>query len=256
MSEYEEQSQSAAAQATVINSVSLKLPPFWSDSPKVWFIQAEAQFALRSPPITKQITKFYHVLEKLPQNVARDVLDICENPDPATAYTDLKKRLLASFTPTRWQEADTLLDHPGLGDRRPTALMASMLAHLPAGDSSSSTLFLALFLRRLPSDIRSHLVTTDFKTPREMAEYADKLWDARSTEDTLLATAINKVSVTDRADRSPSPSPRHRRQTPARPNPAPRTLCYYHSRFGQDAQKCENPCSFQGNARAGGRRRN
>ena len=38
--------------------VSIKLPIFWTDSPKVWFLQAKAQFAIK--PVMTSMTKFYH----------------------------------------------------------------------------------------------------------------------------------------------------------------------------------------------------
>jgi hypothetical protein len=47
--------------------------------------------------------------------------------------------------------------HPDLGDRRPSMMMNEMLALLPAGARTDDTLFLALFLLRLPVSMRDHL---------------------------------------------------------------------------------------------------
>jgi hypothetical protein len=48
--------------------------------------------------------------------------------------------------------AYALLDHPDLGDRRPSAMMAEMLS-LRYETTAPDSLFLALFLRRLPPSI-------------------------------------------------------------------------------------------------------
>ena len=45
---------------TAIHAISLKLPEFWIDDPKVWFVSAEAQF--RSRVITLDTTKFDYVV--------------------------------------------------------------------------------------------------------------------------------------------------------------------------------------------------
>ena len=51
-------------QLTDIQSISLKLPQFWPDSAKIWFQQAESQFAIRN--ITAEQTKYHHVVAALP----------------------------------------------------------------------------------------------------------------------------------------------------------------------------------------------
>jgi hypothetical protein len=116
-----------------------------------------------------------HVLMKLPEDVVMSVRALISDieADPvkqATSYLLIKNALLTSFGKTKWQMACALLDHPDLGDRRPTAMMAEMLS-LRFETSAPVSLFLALFLHRLPSSsIRDHLAAADHKTATEMGK--------------------------------------------------------------------------------------
>ena len=56
-----------------LTTISMKLPTFWTDSPEVWFIQAEAQF--ENKLTTASQTKFTHCVAALPQDVACCLLD-------------------------------------------------------------------------------------------------------------------------------------------------------------------------------------
>jgi hypothetical protein len=47
----------------VINRVGVRVPPFWTEKPAVWFAQLEGQFALSV--ITQDETKFYNVISHL-----------------------------------------------------------------------------------------------------------------------------------------------------------------------------------------------
>ena len=99
-----------------------------------------------------------------------------ENPSKDIPYEDIKKLLLSSFTPTKWQHVDELLNYLAIGDRRPLALYTSMVAKLPPG-KKPTLLFQGIFLACLPADVRAHLVAGEYVSPREMAEHADRLWD-------------------------------------------------------------------------------
>jgi hypothetical protein len=93
----------------------VKLPPFWVDYAEVWFLQAEAQFAIAG--ITSEQTAFYHVLAALPQHVVVSVIDVvCSAGTAAAPFTDLKNRLLGIYTQTKWARMFQLIHHPGLGD--------------------------------------------------------------------------------------------------------------------------------------------
>ena len=49
----------------LLNSVSVKVPAFWPDSAEAWFVQVEAQFALKG--VTASSTKFYYCVSSFNQ---------------------------------------------------------------------------------------------------------------------------------------------------------------------------------------------
>ena len=162
----------SAPAAHYVTKVAVKLPDIWSNDPDLWFIHALSAF--RNAQITHSRTKFDHVVQKLPQNIMVSVrgLILGSSAMSSTPYEDLKEKLVASYTLSRWQRVSKVIHHPALGDRRPTALMDSMLALLSEGEVPGS-LFLGLFLERLPVEMRDHLVAKDFKNPSEMALHVE-----------------------------------------------------------------------------------
>jgi hypothetical protein len=187
-----------AAAARPIAHVAVKLPDFWVKDPKMWFSQAEAQF--RRARITAETTMYDYVLMKLPQDVVMSVRALVSaiEADPVkqeTSYTLIKEALMGSFGKTKWQMAYALLDHPDLGDRRPSAMMAEMLA-LRFETTPPDSLFLALFLRRLPASILDHLAAANHEMATAMSTHADVLWDAQNSASvSVVSEALAAVSV-------------------------------------------------------------
>jgi hypothetical protein len=235
-----------------VSHMAVKLPDFWLGDPELWFTQADSMF--RRAGIKCSLTKYDYALQKLPCEVLQSVRDLARRvrtgvvDDP---FEQLEEKLTASYQKSPWQRTFELLDMPDLGDRRPSVLMDAMLALLP-DDVEPNRLFLALFLRRLPADIRDHLAAQDLKTPAAMAAAANRLFDARPQGVAVAAVAAQ------RSHRFSSPAGRHRspnrsdgRKDKRRPTPG-RTgdggaLCFYHDRFGKRAAKCEPPCTWSGN---------
>ena len=62
----------------VAANVTLKLPVFWPNTAKVWFAQADVQFAIKTITVSK--TKFYHAVASLPQDVSAQILDLIRAP--------------------------------------------------------------------------------------------------------------------------------------------------------------------------------
>ena len=131
-----------------VNSTAIKLSYFWQGNPEVWFRQVTSVFATRNPAITMQQTKFEYVIQALDNSTAECVqniiLDTPENP-----YNTLKAALIRAFGKTQAEKDQELLSLNGLGDRKPSEL----LQHMQNLNADPATLFKALFLAQLPSDV-------------------------------------------------------------------------------------------------------
>jgi hypothetical protein len=250
----------AAALPPVVAAVAVKLPDFWLEDPEMWFDQAEAQFDLSH--ITASRTKYQHVLVKLPPVLLKNVRDVVRGIAASqTPYEDLKERLTEAFRPSKWRQASAIIHHAAVGDGRPSHLLDAMVALLPEGEAQGA-IFQCLFLEKLPTDIRDHLMAGKFETPRLMAAHADQLWDGRQGLQQQSVSAVRHASPArqqvaeqrgrrdDNHRRFPSSGRRGRTATP-RP-PAADGLCFYHGNFAEKAHRCQAPCSWAGNAPAAG----
>ena len=223
------------------HAVGLKLPVFWADHPRVWLQQAEAQFALRN--ITADDTKYHYLVAALDQTTALRVIDILEDPPRHDKYGNLKRRLTDIFGLSRRQRADRLIDIglQSLGDRRPSQLMDEMLALL--GSHKPCMLFESIFLKCMPKDIRLQLATASFDDLRTLAQTANEFWQVREQPVVVFSSDTRR--------------PRNTRTTPVatpranEPVTHDEDVCYYHRRYGNAARKCNTPCAFAGNDRAG-----
>lgn len=233
-----------------LTTVSIKLPTFWTDSPEVWFLQAEAQFAIKR--VTTSLTKFHHCVAALPQDVATRLIDLIRNPtsDP---YATLRTSLIQMYTLSNFQRYQALQSIPVLTDQRPSELMDKMLVLLPE-DEKPGFFFLGLFMDRLPADIRSHLLTESIADPRRMATRADELWTVRGRINAVHAVSsqdyrpMEDVSLVSRSSRTRSSSSRTRSSSPGRSTSSSTSSeCWYHRKWGNQANQCRSPCSFSGN---------
>ncbi len=254
-----------APAAAPLHAVAVKLPPFWEPNPRVWFIQCEAAF--RHAAVTREITKFDHILTALPTSVVNSIIDLVDEVDehPDDCYTLLKERLMGKYSLSKWSRCAAIVDHDPLGDRRPSSLMDDMLAVHPEGEKTNS-LFLYIFLRKLPAEMMDQLVVKDYSSPRELASAADKLWDSRRSRGRPVCAMPEHSTVATVSSVSRSPSPSARRPTHTRASggagsrrqrastPGPSGFCRLHAKWGEDARQCFPPCSWPKNANRTGRK--
>ncbi|XP_037573945.1 uncharacterized protein LOC119456289 [Dermacentor silvarum] len=147
------------ADAPAISAVDVKLPPFWTADPELWFLQVESQFTARR--ITADQTKYHHVVGSLPPTTASEVRDLLVAPPAVNAYTTLKR-------------LQQLLHGAELGDRTPSQLLRHMQQLLGTTTTDvDSRLLRELFLQWLPINVWMVLASAADKQLSQLAELAD-----------------------------------------------------------------------------------
>ena len=213
-----------------VESVAIKLPPFWTKNPDAWLAKVEAQFKLRN--ITVDDTKFNHVVAALEESVAERVLHIINLPDTQQdRYKQLKNELVRKYGLSDEQRAHRILEMEGLGDRKPSELLYDMLSVI--GDRDVKFLLRHIFLRQLPEPIRLALAN-DTSELEELAPKADKLWNNQDLRaNAMVEEDPDEINATKRWFAQ-------KKKT---------TLCFYHEFFGRKAKKCQPPCVFSKNVK-------
>ncbi|XP_073669733.1 uncharacterized protein [Paramisgurnus dabryanus] len=185
------------------NAVALKLPEFWESSASAWFAQTEAQFALPSR-----------------------VVSLLTNPPENEKYTALKTHLLKTFELSDAERASRLFSLQGLGDSKPSELMDRMLDLL--GEHKPDFLFIQLFLRQLPSQVRAALANTTITDCRKLADEADKFFLASQGHCASALFPAHISSVTRDNSTFIAASTSRRQQFSGTQQPS--GLCFYHAK--------------------------
>ena len=264
-----------------------KLPTFSTVDAAVWFRRAEVQFRLRR--VRSSHTQADHVLAAIPDTIFTQMSTWLDaKGDDAIEYQDLKAFLLQKFSPSAERHVQMILDlsNQPLGDQRPSDALTEMrsLCRLPPDDTGTSAkidVLLALWLRRLPTPVRSAITNFASYDDDDLAKHADSLLDAHAaanppaitaaastvppdeddvddnrTNDTIAAASTAQhFNASRRHFNRPvaqTPHPRSQQNTSSTPSSFRKSSstsrsCYYHERFGPTAKKCQHPCVWSKN---------
>jgi hypothetical protein len=255
---------------------SVTLPPFWMDNPAAWFALAESRFRMKG--MYEEWDRYDCVISALSKESLRMVMDVITAPPDDDPYMTIKARLLSSHELTDYQRIEQLVAMDSLGSRRPSELLAHMLEVCPAGEERSK-FFAFFFLQRLPQELRIMLGEDDHQEVHVMARKADKLWaihghrlhgGVAAVQQETQEPAVNALrgggsgrgrrggppkqggqsrqgSQNNKAHLPPKGAAAVGGTAPAALARESAGLCYFHWHFGDQAHKCEAPCSWQGN---------
>ncbi|XP_064475844.1 uncharacterized protein LOC135389741 [Ornithodoros turicata] len=197
---------SASDGASVPSSIqhyAMRLPPFWSHNPGVWFLQVECRFALGG--ITSQLNKFRHVVSVLPQDVSAQVVDILSAPPAANQYDALKTALLERTTASERKRFQELLSSEDLGHLRTSELLRHMQGLLrERALSLDASVLKQLFLQRLPTTVHMILASASTLPLQELPDLADNIIEVSHPSISVMPAAPPLPSAVSPAASSPS----------------------------------------------------
>ncbi|KAI5637338.1 hypothetical protein NE865_09907 [Phthorimaea operculella] len=249
----------------VLISVSSRIPEFWVDQPKLWFIQFEAAVA---PQNAGDNAKFQLLIAKLGKQVIQQVADLLATPPETGKYDSLKARLLQAYEDSENRRIQKLIGDMQLGDQRPSELLRKMKTL--AGTAVTGETLLVLWQNHLPVSVRTVLAASSLKDSEKLAAVADKVMETSRPVDVAaisgqdgnsLAAAIEKLTLEvaelhrgrprQRRDGSSSGNA-YRYHSQSRSKSRRRVWqqseggpCFFHFRFRERARKCRDPCSWK-----------
>lgn len=235
----------------------IKLPPFYKNNPKLWFLQVESQFFVSK--IKNDTAKYHMVIGIIDTEVLQQVSDILSSLPQTERYETLKQTIIQRFSESDNQKIRKLLKDMELGDRKPSHLLREM-KNLAEGKVTDD-LVKTLWLQRLPEQVQM-VLTTNTLNLVQMAEIADKLMEIQQPQicaisPTTSNTEIIKLQqqlqqqqqqmnqITKMLEKLEynSSNPRWRRRSRSRSTSGMSTVCFYHEKFGDNAKKCKVGCS-------------
>ncbi|XP_075540728.1 uncharacterized protein LOC142575316 [Dermacentor variabilis] len=154
-----------------IGRITIKLPPFWADSPEVWFAQVEAQFSLTH--ITQDRACYDYVVAHLDARYANQVRNILANPPMANLYEHLKTELVPRLSLSEDQKVQQL-ESAELAEHKPLQLLRHMRA-LAGNMEVQDSLLRALWLQRLPPHVQAILQAQLMLPLDQLAGIADRV---------------------------------------------------------------------------------
>lgn len=272
-----EEAAKPTSQPEVANiSLTLRIPPFWRDRPRLWFYSFEAA----THDMKKgQARLAQMVIAQLDKQDIEQITDLLYNPPEKNFYDAIKNRLIEAYEESDSRQFQKLLSEMELGDQKPTQLLRRMkdLARSSIPDSTLRH----MWTNHLPPHIRSVLAVSESFSKQtateELALLADKMMEqtrevaaitsppqsSTSQSDTqYLINEIRKLSLEIAELKARPPQQYNNRRNRSRNrNNSPRTsrsrtrdgspsTCYYHRRFGAQAKKCTTPCTFKDNTKA------
>lgn len=272
--------QNGAEQQTAESfRVGVKVPPFYPEKPALWFAQLEGQFTLSK--ITTDETKFYYAMAQLEPQYAEEVEDIITSPPAQGKYEKLKTELIKRLSASREKRVRQVLTGEELGDKKPSQFLRH-LQHL-AGPGLPEDFLRSIWSSRLPQRTQDIIASQLKSSLEDLAELADRLHDVVMSAPPQVAAAAavlpahtapadplafqiaeltRRLSAMDaKIDRMSRPKTRastsHSRHRSASKRSSSNyrkyPMCWYHSKFGEQARRCIKPCDYQAGNASGGR---
>lgn len=234
----------------------LPVPQMTNSNIEAWFTTMDFWFTASGIVADKQKTAT--VLAALNPNVISQLADVIASMPPTDRYVYVRAKIIELFADSEQRRLNRLLSELPLGDKKPSELYFEMKR--VAGNTLGDAALKGLWTKRLP-EFAQPVVAASAGTPAEFTKVADSIVDAMassqinsvraqpSAEISELRAAVielgKKFENFSTRSRAASRGPNIRSRSNNRPAYSDNTTgyeCWYHQKYGRNAQKCRSPC--------------
>lgn len=263
-------SNNASSDAASVHTINTcKLPPFWKPDARLWFLQVESIFSFNR--ITTDNSRYNYLVSSLDGNMMTELADFLMQPPESDKYEQLKALIIKRFTETPDRQLHRAMSELVLEDKKPSQLLHQMTRL--AGGRASSDVLRVRWLSLLPQHVQRSLKVLRSASIEELTELADELMEDE-TGPFVMATSRSSGAIHGTGNDSIDTVKRELKdlkdtiaslqkqlannnntnaagkQKNSQPVSSQSSVCYYHKRYGINAQRCAQPCSWvtqQGN---------
>lgn len=233
----------------------LPVPQMSNTNIEAWFTTMDFWFTASGIAADKQKTAT--ILAALDPNVISQLANVIATLPQTDRYEYVKAKIIEHFADSEQRRLNRLLSDLPLDDKKPSELYFEMKR--VAGNTLGDAALKGLWTKRLP-DFAQPVVAASSGTAAEFTKIADSIIDAvalnqvnrvqakPSDEFNELRAAVIELSKkfdqlsTRSRSRRPT-TPRNRSQSrPAYSGNTTGDECWYHKKYGRNAQKCRSPC--------------
>lgn len=247
----------ASANVSVVYA-RLPVPQMTSCNIEAWFTTMDFWFTASG--ITADRQKTATILAALDPSIIAQLSDVIATLPQSDRYEYLKTKIIEHFADSEHRRLNRLLSELPLGDKKPSELYFEMKR--VAGNTLGDAALKGLWTKRLP-EMAQPVVAASSGPPSEFTKIADSVVDAMtpsriqrvraqpSTEINDLRAAV--VELTKKFENFSTGSRSRDRKTqrncskgrpPYNPN-ASGYECWYHTKYGRNAQRCRSPCKHK-----------
>lgn len=241
----------------------LPFPQMCNTNIEAWFTTMDFWFTASG--ITSDKQKAATVLAALSPNVISQLTEVIAAIPATDRFDYVKQKIIEHFADSEQRRLNRLLSELPLGDKKPSELFFEMKR--VAGSTLGEAALKGLWTKRLPEFVQP-VVAASTGTAAEFTKIADSIVDAVSPgqlcqvrnqstgELNDLRAAIvelgKKFDQFSTRSRSRSRRPntgrnRSQKRDKSQSNNNVRISeeCWYHRKYGRNAQKCRSPCNYR-----------
>lgn len=235
----------------------LPVPQMSNTNIEAWFTTMDFWFTASGIVADKQKTAT--ILAALDPNVISQLADVIATLPNTDRYEYVKSKIIDHFADSEQRRLNRLLSELPLGDKKPSELYFEMKR--VAGTTLGDAALKGLWTKRLP-EFAQPVVAASSGSPAEFTKIADSVIDAVTPNQVnrVVDKSVNEINdlraavfelgkkfeqfTTRSRSRSRKPmAPRavsHNR--PAYSSNTSGDECWYHKKYGRNANKCRSPC--------------